>query len=121
MEELDQSELQHWLDLRCLLWPGGSGDHLNEIQQYFCGQNPHIEGVWGVRSKGIPVMGFLELSLRSYAEGTSDSPVPYVEGWFVRADARGRGAGQAPRRPGSAPRAPPSAREARGRPWSPKA
>ena len=40
-------------------------------------------------------MGFLELSLRSYAEGTSDSPVPYVEGWFVRADARGRGAGKA--------------------------
>ena len=40
-------------------------------------------------------MGFLELSLRSYAEGTGDSPVPYVEGWFVRADARGKGAGKA--------------------------
>jgi len=95
VDELNQSELQHWLDLRCLLWPGDSGDHLNEIQQYFCGQNPHIERVWGVRSKGIPVVGFLELSLRSYAEGTSDSPVPYVEGWFVQADARGRGAGKA--------------------------
>ena len=95
VDELNQSELQHWLDLRCLLWPGDLGDHLNEIQQYFCGQTPHIERVWGVRSNGIPVMGFLELSLRSYAEGTSDSPVPYVEGWFVRADARGRGAGKA--------------------------
>ena len=41
------------------------------------------------------MIGFLELSLRSYAEGTGDSPVPYVEGWFVRADARGKGAGKA--------------------------
>ena len=41
------------------------------------------------------MIGFLELSLRSYAEGTSDSAVPYVEGWFVRSDARGKGAGKA--------------------------
>ena len=39
VDELNQSELQHWLDLRCLLWPGDSEDHLNEIQQYFCGRN----------------------------------------------------------------------------------
>ena len=65
------------------------------ITPYFSGQNPRIERVWGVRSKGSPVIGFLEFSLRSYAEGTSDSPVPYVEGWFVRPDARGKGAGKA--------------------------
>ena len=95
MEELGRSELQHWLDLRCLLWPDDSTSHLSDITRYFNGQNPHIERVWGVRLEGSPVMGFLELSLRSYAEGTGDSPVPYVEGWFVRADARGKGAGKA--------------------------
>ena len=95
MAELGRSELQHWLDLRCLLWPDDSTSHLSDITRYFNGQNPHIERVWGVRLEGSPVMGFLELSLRSYAEGTGDSPVPYVEGWFVRADARGKGAGQA--------------------------
>ena len=95
MAELGRSELQHWLDLRCLLWPDDSTSHLSDITRYFNGQNPHIERVWGVRLEGSPVMGFLELSLRSYAEGTGDSPVPYVEGWFVRADARGKGAGKA--------------------------
>ncbi len=95
MAELGQSELQHWLDLRCLLWPDDSTSHLSDITRYFNGQNPHIERVWGVRLEGSPVMGFLELSLRSYAEGTGDSPVPYVEGWFVRTDTRGKGAGKA--------------------------
>ena len=80
MEELGRSELQHWLDLRCLLWPDDSTSHLSDITRYFSDQNPHIERVWGVRLEGSPVMGFLELSLRSYAEGTGDSPVPYVEG-----------------------------------------
>ena len=95
VEELDQSELQHWLDLRCLLWPDDSASHSSDITRYFSGQNEHIERVWGVRSGGSSLIGFLELSLRSYAEGTGDSPVPYVEGWFVRADARGKGAGKA--------------------------
>ena len=95
VEELDQSELQHWLDLRCLLWPDDSASHSSDITRYFSGQNAHIERVWGVRSGGSSLIGVLELSLRSYAEGTGDSPVPYVEGWFVRADARGKGAGKA--------------------------
>ena len=92
---MGQSELQHWLDLRCALWPDNSASHFSDITRYFSGQNPRIERVWGLRSKGSPVIGFLEPSLRSYAEGTSDSPVPYVEGWFVRSDARGKGAGKA--------------------------
>ena len=38
---------------------------------------------------------FLELSLRPFAEITSDLPVLYVEGWFARADARRKCAGKA--------------------------
>jgi len=95
VEELGQSKLQHWLDLRCVLWPDDSASHFSGITRYFSGQNPHIERVWGVCSKGSTVIGFLELSLRSYAEGTGDSPAPYVEGWFVRSDALGKGAGKA--------------------------
>ena len=56
----------------------------------------HISSESGAYAQGgSSLIGFLELSLRSYAEGTGDSPVPYVEGWFVRADARGKGAGKA--------------------------
>lgn len=38
--------------------------------------------------------GFVELSVRSYAEGCS-GPTPYVESWYVRAEVRGRGVGRA--------------------------
>lgn len=38
--------------------------------------------------------GFLELSVRNYAEGCSGD-TPYVESWFVDADLRGRGVGRA--------------------------
>ncbi|MBX3428636.1 MAG: GNAT family N-acetyltransferase [Hyphomonadaceae bacterium] len=38
--------------------------------------------------------GFLELSIRSYAEGCSSSAVPFIEGWFVAPHARHKGAGR---------------------------
>ncbi len=41
------------------------------------------------------LVGFLELGLRSVAEGCTSSPVPYVEGWYVAADWRRRGVGGA--------------------------
>src|SRR5688572_31355457 len=39
--------------------------------------------------------GFIELGLRTYAEGCESSPVPFIEGWYVDADARGTGLGAA--------------------------
>jgi aminoglycoside 6'-N-acetyltransferase I len=41
------------------------------------------------------LVGFLELGLRSVAEGCTSSPVPYVEGWYVAPDWRRRGIGGA--------------------------
>jgi aminoglycoside 6'-N-acetyltransferase I len=43
---------------------------------------------------GGGLAGFLELSVRSYAEGCT-GPVPYVEGWHVDADVRRQGVGRA--------------------------
>jgi phosphopantetheine--protein transferase-like protein len=39
--------------------------------------------------------GFIEVSLRSHAEGCTTRPVGYIEGWFVEDSARGRGIGRA--------------------------
>ena len=42
------------------------------------------------------VAGFVEASVRSdHVEGTAASPVPYLEGWYVRAAYRGHGIGRA--------------------------
>src|SRR5262245_15593386 len=38
--------------------------------------------------------GFITIGLRSYAEGGSSSPIPFVEQWFVDRDLRRRGFGR---------------------------
>src|SRR5207244_13259137 len=39
--------------------------------------------------------GFVELSLRPWAEGCGTSPVGYIEAWYVDPDVRRRGIGRA--------------------------
>jgi aminoglycoside 6'-N-acetyltransferase I len=39
--------------------------------------------------------GFVEVGSRAYADGCDSSPVGYIEGWWVDADARQRGVGRA--------------------------
>ena len=44
----------------------------------------------------VALVGFAEISIRSdHVEGTKNSPVPYLEGWYVDPDFRGKGIGKA--------------------------
>lgn len=38
--------------------------------------------------------GFVEIGLRSYAEGCTSSPVAFLEGWYVDPDVRRQGVGR---------------------------
>lgn len=49
--------------------------------------------VW-VRESGR-LGGFISFSLRPWAEGCEETPVPYIEGWWVAPDLRRRGVGRA--------------------------
>jgi len=40
------------------------------------------------------VVGFAEVALRQLAEGCNSSPVGFLEGWYVRPEARHRGVGR---------------------------
>lgn len=83
-----------WLRMRRALWPGPD-DHPGEIAAFFdAGRGPAVVFV-ADREAGGALAGFIELSLRSYAEGCHTSPVPYVEGWWVDEDARRAGVGRA--------------------------
>jgi aminoglycoside 6'-N-acetyltransferase I len=49
--------------------------------------------VWEREAGGLGA--FVSLSVRPWAEGCDASPVPYIEGWWVAPDVRGRGVGRA--------------------------
>lgn len=59
---------------------------------------PNSECPWDVALAFVDdeLAGFAEVSVRSdHVEGTVCSPVPYLEGWYVRPIHRGRGVGRA--------------------------
>lgn len=80
-----------WLRLRQALWPDEDADaHLAEITQ-FCAA-PQRFGQFGFFSAQGDLLGFIELSLRvDYVNGTSTSPVAFLEGIYVQPAARRRG------------------------------
>jgi aminoglycoside 6'-N-acetyltransferase I len=87
-------DLEAWQRMRCALWPQATpAELLEEAEAYLRGASPLQAVFLGVGPAGEP-WGMLELSLRSVAEGCRTTPVPYVEGWYVRPEVRRRGIGR---------------------------
>ena len=80
-----------WLTMRTALWPDENGSHRSEIDRYFAERSETVL----VAERDGALVGFVELSLRAYAEGCESSPVAYLEGWYVAPNARGSGVGRA--------------------------
>lgn len=79
-----------WRDMRAALY----GEHpslIGDVEGYFAG-DPMIARAFIAEDERT--LGFVELSLRSYAEGCATSPVPYVEGLYVVEGARRRNVGR---------------------------
>lgn len=78
--------------MRHELWPHCSLErHQLEIDELLAGA-----GVVALAWLGESAIGFAEISIRSdHVSGTSTVPVPYLEGWYVRADQRSAGVGRA--------------------------
>ena len=87
---LDRAEIASWVDLRAMLWPEQPRGELESEGRAAIEAAPPSLVVF-VADDGARLLGFIEISLRAYAEGCDGSPVPYVEGWYVRDDARRRG------------------------------
>jgi len=85
-------DISEWLRMRRILWPDTPDvEHLQEMEAYF--QTDAVDAVFvAVRPSG-KMAGFLEASLRKYADGCSTSPVGYIEGWYVDSDLRRQGVG----------------------------
>ncbi len=91
---LSVTDTEHWLRLRRQLWPNAPlEEHLREMEAVLARPEEHAVFL-SIGDDGHP-NGFVEVSLRSCAEGCTTRPVGYIEGWFVEDRARGRGIGRA--------------------------
>ncbi len=91
---LHPTETEQWLALRRKLWPDTPiPAHLAEMEAILA--DPDQYAVFVSAGDDGQLNGFVEVSLRSHAEGCTTCPVGYIEGWFVDESARGRGMGRA--------------------------
>lgn len=85
-----------WLTMRRALWPEGSeAEHRAEIERFFAGTLREPLATLIAIDDDSAVLGFAELSIRTYAEDCVTDRVAYLEGWYVAPDARRKGVGRA--------------------------
>ena len=91
----EPADAASWLEMRCALWPESpEAEHRDEVERYFSGRL--LREPWTVlvaEDRDGRLLGFTELSVRPYAEGCLTHRVAYLEGWYVRPEARGQGVG----------------------------
>lgn len=81
--------------MRAALWPDGTrAEHTGDVASFFFEENPATHCLLAVDSNDQPI-GFVELSIRSYAEGCDTDRVGYLEGWYVVPAWRQQGIGRA--------------------------
>lgn len=93
----EPSDCEAWTAMRQALWPDAEAQELaRDARRFFDRSNERVflTQVF-VAEQRSAIVGMLELSLRSIADGCTSSPVPYIEGWFVAESARQQGVGTA--------------------------
>ena len=93
IRKAEEKDLATAAALAALLWPEhGPEELLPELRALLRSG----EGALFLASEGGADLGFAQVQLRhDYVEGTDSSPVGYLEGVYVREEARGRGVARA--------------------------
>ncbi|MDN3649066.1 GNAT family N-acetyltransferase [Reinekea marina] len=91
---VNRIDIGEWAELRNELWPSSVDQHKRDLTQYFQGKSTQINHAYLSFNNG-EIVGFIELNVRNYAEGSSEPRVPFVEGWYVKPDFQGTGIGKA--------------------------
>jgi aminoglycoside 6'-N-acetyltransferase I len=79
-----------WEEMRSAMWPDGSDDHATEIASFFAGTLPEPDAVMIAETEDHKAIAILELSIRRDIPGLEGQPVGYVEGLYIKPEARGR-------------------------------
>lgn len=91
-------DAETWAAVRHRLWPSADpAELLAETRAFTAGTvTPLIATAFLAEDSGEHrVLGFIELSIRPFADGCDSRPIPYVEGWYVEPAARKTGVGRA--------------------------
>lgn len=78
------------------LWPNSVPEHAKELVPLLAGKFPGTlpDVVFLAEDPEGSVVGFIDVDLRSHADGCNPSrPVGYIEGWYVAPESRRRGVG----------------------------
>jgi aminoglycoside 6'-N-acetyltransferase I len=93
IRKVQSSDRESWKLMRKALWPEcPENRHDLEIDQIFSSK-----GIVLIAELSLfDLVGFAEISIRSdHVEGTTITPIPYLEGWYVDPAHRGQGIGKA--------------------------
>lgn len=88
-----------WLRMRMTLWPDADVQQVTrDVRQFLTAPDPArlptLHAVFVVPRPTGGLCGFVEVSIRTYAEGCETNRVGYIEGWYVDPDQRGQGIGR---------------------------
>lgn len=91
---VEEKDFSQWLRLRQLLWDElNEQEHREEMHQIY--GNPDTQLVLVAECETGEIVGFLEASIRPFAEDCVTDKVGYLEGWFVKPEFRKKGIGRA--------------------------
>lgn len=93
IREAIEKDIEQWSEMRTSLWPETSDAHVTEIKEYFSGSSIDIVKTY-VAESGSEIIGFMELNIRNFAEGSRNSKLPYVEAWYIKPEHQGNGYGK---------------------------
>jgi aminoglycoside 6'-N-acetyltransferase I len=90
-------DLEQVTALRAQLWPDTpTGEHRDEVRAVLAGHpRSTMPLVILVAEDEDRLIGFIEVGLRSHADGCDPTrPCGFIEGWYVAPEHKGRGAGR---------------------------
>lgn len=87
-----ERDIGQWSEMRTALWPDTEDGHMSENKGYFSGSSIDIAQAY-VAELDSEVIGFLELNIRNFAEGSRKPKGPYVEAWYIKPGFQNKGYG----------------------------
>lgn len=96
---VERSDEAEWLRMRGALWPDEEpADSTRTVRLFLATSDPALQptlhAVFVCPRPSGGLCGFVEASIRPYAEGCETDRVGYIEGWYVDPDVRRSGVGR---------------------------